>query len=334
MSQASKIEWTDATWNIVTGCSVISPGCKNCYAMRLAGTRLRNHPSRAGLTQPSKAGPVWTGETRVNWDWIDQPLGWGRPRTIFVCAHGDLFHESVDKDDIAQIYGVMIAAHHLRGHRFQVLTKRADRARSLLNNDDFWDIANADAWMRVMNRTDPLDRRSDDARATLDDYGPEAPPPGIWLGISAENQHWLLQRAPHLLETPAEVRFLSLEPCLSEMDIEPFVLPVRQWDNGWLNNYPYNYPKSQIDWVIGGGESGPGARPMPLEAAQTLRDQCEAAGVPFFFKQWGQWLPNGQTMADGRVWSNDSGHSLHAVKSMTGRYLDGQLHDAMPEVAA
>jgi protein gp37 len=125
MSDVSSIEWTDATWNVITGCSIKSAGCKNCYAMRLAGTRLQHHPSRAGLTRDSAAGPVWTGEVRFNEQWLEQPLLWRRPRQVFVCAHGDLFHENVPDAWLNDIFGVMSRAHW---HTFQVLTKRADRA--------------------------------------------------------------------------------------------------------------------------------------------------------------------------------------------------------------
>lgn len=127
MSDNSKIEWTDATWNPVTGCSVVSPGCTNCYAMGLAGTRLRNHPSRAGLTIATKAGPVWNGQVRLNEDWLTQPLKWRRPRMIFVCAHGDLFHEAVPNEWIDRVFAVMALSPQ---HTYQLLTKRADRMRA------------------------------------------------------------------------------------------------------------------------------------------------------------------------------------------------------------
>ena len=110
MAENTKIEWADATWNPITGCSVTSPGCTNCYAMKLAGTRLQHHPSRAGLTVPSKAGPVWTGEVRFNEQWLTQPLQWKRPRRIFVCAHGDLFHENVPDEWIDKVFAVMALA--------------------------------------------------------------------------------------------------------------------------------------------------------------------------------------------------------------------------------
>ena len=354
MAEASSIEWTDATWNPITGCSVISPGCRRCYAMRLAGTRMKAHPSRAGLTQPSAAGPVWNGQVRLNEGWLEQPLQWTRARRIFVCAHSDLFHEAVPDEWIIRVYGVMVAAVHLHGHTLQVLTKRPERARQLLGSEAFWDEVNALASHEVMDRVDPLDRRSDDARASLDDYGPESPPPGIWLGISAENQHWLMVRGPQLMATPAERRFFSLEPLLAEVDVEPFVLPVRGWSNGWLNNYPLQYPKRPIDLVIVGGENAADARPMHPTWVREVRDACADAGVPFLFKQWGTWAPGENAPPirgpqRGAYWFNDrwdyqdftkgEAENLTAYdepvlwkvgKKAAGRHLDGCLHDGLP----
>ena len=131
MADGTEISWTDATWNPITGCSVLSPGCTNCYAMRLAGTRLKHTPSRAGLTRDTKAGPVWTGEVRFNEQWLDQPLRWRQPRDIFVVAHGDLFKESVPNEWIRRIFAVMREA---RWHRFQILTKRPHCMRLFLEN--------------------------------------------------------------------------------------------------------------------------------------------------------------------------------------------------------
>jgi protein gp37 len=127
MSDNSHIEWTDATWNPITGCSILSPGCTNCYAMGLAGTRLRHHPSRAGLTREVNGHHVWTGDVRLNEQWLTQPLQWSRPRMIFVCAHGDLFHESVPDEWIDRVFAVMALCPQ---HTFLVLTKRSARMRA------------------------------------------------------------------------------------------------------------------------------------------------------------------------------------------------------------
>lgn len=368
MADHSKIEWTDATWNPVTGCSVVSPGCTNCYAMKLAGTRLKHHPSRAGLTRDTKAGPVWTGEVRTNWDWIDQPLRWAKPRNIFVCAHGDLFHEGVPDEDIAQIYGVMIAAHHLRGHTFQVLTKRPSRARELLTSDMFWDQAMAVASSEIMDRTDPLNRRSDDARARCGTYDGHNPPPGIWLGVSAEDQARANERVPALLATPADVRFVSAEPLLGPIDFNRIPMPQDEDREcsalygheiaGMVGNAVGWIPP--LDWIIVGGEAGRGARPMHPDWARQIRDQCAGARTAFFFKQWGEWQPR-RWKGDGgthamRVTAPDWGcfqqiqshpNSIERVepapegwqafagvgKKAAGRLLDNVEHNAMPSAA-
>lgn len=345
------IEWTDETWNVINGCSVVSPGCTNCYAMRLAGTRFRNHPSREGLTIDSKAGPVWNGEVRLIEHLIDQPLRWTRPRRIFVCAHGDLFFEGVACSWVERVLGVAIAAHHLRGHTFQILSKRSDRMREMLNHPSFWEAVNAYAADAVMSRVDPLDRRSDDARATLDDYGPDNPPPGLWLGVSVEDQTRANQRIPDLLATPAAVRWISAEPLLAP-------LSVVEWLSSWcplcakplLGGAHFSgrhcgtchSETARIDWGVVGGESGPGSRPMHPAWVRQLRDQFAAAGVPFLFKQWGDYLPDDDnTDADGFAWQAGSAdprtyrwpdglESIRIGKRQAGRSLDRRFHDEFP----
>jgi len=151
MADKSKIRWTEATWNPITGCSVVSAACKNCYAMKLAGTRLQHHPSRVGLTQDTANGPVWTGDVRFNEGWLDQPLRWKKSRKIFVCAHSDLFHESVPDEWIDQIFAVMALAPQ---HNFQVLTKRPRRMLAYLSSQDRrkeW----ADCAVRLRGENDP-----------------------------------------------------------------------------------------------------------------------------------------------------------------------------------
>ena len=293
----TKIEWTDETWNPITGCSVVSPGCTNCYAMKLAGGRLKNHPSRAGLTQDSKAGPVWTGEVRLNEAWLDQPLRWRRPRMIFVCAHGDLFHEAVPDEWIKRVWGVMEDAHW---HTFQVLTKRPERAQQWLE-DVYWS---------------------------------GKPLPNVWLGVSGENHKLTFQRAYYLRRTLAAVRFLSLEPLLGSVDLvaggwsllEALVSPSRERLPG-------------VNWIIVGGESGPGARPMHPDWVRAIRDQCVAAGVPFFFKQWGNHMPwapvNGRPPSHIirvpiQPGSETTQDMVHVPKAIAGRLLDGRTWDEMP----
>ncbi|MEM6265924.1 MAG: phage Gp37/Gp68 family protein [Pseudomonadota bacterium] len=302
MADKTLIEWSEATWNPITGCSLASPGCRNCYAMQLAGTRMKNHPSRAGLTHKVNGNHVWTGEVRFNEGWLDQPLRWSKPRMIFVCAHGDLFHEDVPDEWIDRVFAVMALCPQ---HTFQVLTKRSRRMRDYIRCGDGTCIN-----IGVRHAIEAMG---------FDDIGPVGKAlPNVWLGVSAENQRWLMQRACDLVETPAAVRWLSYEPALGPLDIEPFVLPASQWSAGWLVNYPFNYPQSQIDWVVCGGESGPKARPMQPAWARSLRDQCAAAGVPFFFKQWGEWA------------FDDEGGGFKVGKRAAGRLLEGVEHNGMP----
>lgn len=157
MADGTHIEWTSATWNPITGCAVISPGCTNCYAMRLAGTRLRNHPSRQGLTSLSKAGPVWTGEIRFNEQWLEQPVHWTRPRDIFVCAHSDLFHRHISVDHQDRIFEVIREASR---HRYQILTKRPyymlDYLRNVTPMPHVWLGVSIEDELRAKERREPL----------------------------------------------------------------------------------------------------------------------------------------------------------------------------------
>lgn len=363
MADGTHIEWTDATWNIVTGCSVVSPGCTHCYAMKLAGTRLRHHPSRQGLTIDSKAGPVWNGQVRFNAEWLDQPLRWRRPRRIFVAAHGDLFHDGVSDDQLDQIFAVMALTPQ---HAYQVLTKRAERMRAYLLAFD------AERLSRALR---PIWKAGEPA--TRVDRFIALPLPNVWLGVSVEDQTRADARIPLLLETPAAVRWISAEPLLSPVNLDHVKFFDRETESGgrevgWesaLNGKRFDpwgggdvdgFPK--LDWVVAGGESGPGARPMHPDWARQLRDQCAAAGVPFLFKQWGDWAPEdydhgvspdachdpwgeprwpGHAVGfDGAVASSaDAAVQPFAFlrrcgKRAAGRLLDGALHDAFPTTSA
>ena len=331
MADNTAIEWTDATWNPVTGCSIVSPGCTNCYAMRLAGTRLKHTPSRAGLTKDTKAGPVWNGQVRFNEGWLDQPLRWKRPRRIFVCAHGDLFAENVPDEWIDRVFAVMALSPQ---HTFQVLTKRAARMRAYCDN-----------------RGGGVSRRvSMIAKNTLIRW----PLPNVWLGVSAERQQEADERIPDLLATPAAIRFVSAEPLLGPIDFTRIVNrdPAKfSWLNYWprLNALTGNYPlieetrdphPERLHWIIVGGESGPGARPMHPAWARAIRDQCVAAGVPFFFKQWGEWVTEDQSPEDivlpgtsRRHWGISQPSAYNVGKRRAGRLLDGIEHNGFPGIA-
>lgn len=327
MADGTNIEWTDATWNPVTGCTVVSAGCTNCYAMKLAGTRLKHTASREGLTIDTKAGPVWNGTVRLNEEWLDQPLRWKRPRTIFVCAHGDLFHESVPDAWIDRVFAVMALSPQ---HRFQVLTKRADRMRSYIAAKQ----RNAPEWVSL----------GDGSKTVLPYEG--GYPANVWLGVSVENQAAADERIPNLLATPAAVRFLSCEPLLGPVYLRNFLRPFSAWREEDQHSWPIEH-EGAIDWVIVGGENGP--RPMHPDWARALRDQCASAGVPFFFKQWGEFAPEGLC---GEKWIIGADGTHHATptpngiahhpprggsafvyrvgKRRAGRLLDGVQHDGMP----
>jgi protein gp37 len=389
MADGTAIEWTDATWNPITGCAVVSPGCTNCYAMKLAGTRLRHHPSRAGLTRDTKAGPVWTGEVRFNEQWLLDPLRWTKPRRIFVCAHADLFGEDVPDEWIDRIFAVMALAPQ---HQFQVLTKRAERMRAWFSPDRYRRHARAERIRKQMQIIRP---------GRIGGL-PEWPLLNVWLGVSVEDQARADERIPHLLATPAAVRWLSCEPLLGPVDLtrlnfgrdeaqarevycrsEDAVTAFTSWWNGLTGEFtaceeegeatdlrPHgaahiDYPAG-LDWVVAGGESGPGARPMHPDWARSLRDQCAAAGVPFLFKQWGEWAPGDAFGLDAdrpfsdkhgnvRDWMSRyvvarrghadergdrlrahsfTGHATNLVyavgKKRAGRMLDGVQHDGYP----
>lgn len=242
MSANSSIEWTETTWNPVTGCDQVSPGCKNCYAMRFAERwrGIPGHPYEQGF------------DLRLWPDRLDLPSKWKQGRTIFVNSMSDLFHEHIHEDFIADVFEVMTKSTQ---HRFQVLTKRHERLREL---------------------------------------APHLPwTSNIWMGVSVETNRWY-ERISALQESPAAIKFLSCEPLLGPLS---------------------NLNLREIDWVIVGGESGPKARPMQEEWAIDIRDQCNQASIPFFFKQWGEFNAEGNRRG----------------KKRAGRILDGQFWDAMPD---
>lgn len=315
MADRSNIEWTDATWNPITGCSIVSAGCTICYAMKLAGTRLKHHPSRAGLTKDTKAGPVWTGEVRLNDEWLDQPLRWSKHRRIFVCAHGDLFAENVPDTWIDRVFAVMALAPQ---HTFQVLTKRADRMRKYLNTrgvvrrvyERACDMVLAGATRDVVLIAPGVDPAHAPQGTMV--FPDEWPIPHVWLGVSAERRTEWLHRTMHLRASPAAVRFVSAEPLLGDL--------------GRLN-------LDGIDQVIVGGESGDGARPMHPEWVRSIERQCQDAGTTFFFKQWGSWKPISQMSeceSDGLYHPAPARHPEAARRckvAHTVLHTDGSRHD-------
>lgn len=335
MAENTHIEWTDDTWNPITGCSVVSPGCTNCYAMKLAGTRLRHHPSRAGLTVDSKAGPVWNGKLRFNEQWLDQPMRRKRARMIFVCAHGDLFHENVPDEWIDRVFAVMALSPQ---HTFQVLTKRSARMRAYMTGLD----------ARTRTRKDAVEVTGMNmimAGIVKTRQQTTWPLPNVWLGVSAEDQARADERIPDLLDTPAAVRFVSAEPLLGPIDLTNLdhTGECRREKKHGISALWKTSLRHRLDWVIVGGESGNGARPMHPNWVRSLRDQCGSAGVPFFFKQWGNFRPltdaeHGQACGATLIASADrhdrEAYVMPTSKKRAGRLLDGVEHNGMPQVPA
>jgi protein gp37 len=281
MGDKSAIEWTDATWNVTVGCTKVSEGCDNCYAERLVNGRMRNrHPGGFEVV-------------RVHPDRVNLPLRWRRPRRVFVNSLSDLFHEQIPNEWRVEIFAVMAAA---RRHTFQILTKRPGPMASLLSRPSFRDAVRDRAMGKVLR--DPA-------------WSWEWPLPNVWLGTSVEAQKWADVRIPALLRTPAAVRFLSCEPLLGPVDLTPWLpchcpegpasMPVGCAECA----HPANARRSvadatPINWVIVGGESGPGARPMELEWAGDLVEQCQAAGVAVFVKQLGSVWARDHWAADSK----------------------------------
>lgn len=313
----TKIEWTEATWNPIVGCSVVSPGCTHCYAMRVAHRLGRNDktPHYAGLTQVRRGGPVWTDKLALAPEHVlTAPLRRRKPTTWFVNSMSDLFHEDVPQEWIDKVFHLMAIT---PWHRYQVLTKRADRMRDYL--------------------TSPVTQQ----------VYPGLPLPNVWLGVSAEDQTRAAERIPHLLATPAAVRFVSAEPLLGPVNlraltatrgsIRPYhaILDALDGTCQSLDHATSDWFKTaaRLDWVICGGESGPGARPMNPQWARNIRDQCQEAGVAYFHKQNGEWLSVSECEGDYPIHTFLDYRSVRRVgKARAGRLLDGREWNEMPEV--
>lgn len=275
MSNTSNIQWTDATWSPVTGCTRVSPGCKLCYAEKLTATRLKHNPKYAGLAVINSAGEArWTGKVRLHEDELTVPLHWRKPRRIFVCSMSDLFHEDVPDAFIDEVFEIVARCPR---HTFQVLTKRPARMSE---------------YLRAAHAMIP--RRS---------MGHSMIWPNLWLGTSVEDQERADERIPHLVRCPAVVRFLSCEPLLGPVELTRVTLDEATDSrfNALTGRHDWNgrYVGS-VDWVIVGGESGPHARPFNVDWARSIIAQCKAAGVSCFMKQIGSHPTTTDNVADWR----------------------------------
>lgn len=256
MSATTKIQWTDRTWNPVRGCSLVSAGCANCYAMKQAHRFSGMGRPYENLTEIGPKGPRWNGNIMLVPEELKAPLTWKTPCRVFVNSMSDLFHEDVPDSFIDQ---VMRAMANTKRHTYQVLTKRPARMMAYLSG---W-------WKRCY--------QSFETGESI----PVDPCPHIWFGVSVENQETADERIPLLLQTPAAKRFISAEPLLGPVDLTMGLEPFHAHDP-MLHRNP-----SPIDWVIVGGESGPGARPCDLAWIRSVKDQCKAADVRCFIKQLG-----------------------------------------------
>jgi protein gp37 len=347
MADKTGIEWTDATWNPLRGCARVSQGCKHCYAERVAARFSGPGQPYEGLIHPTTKG--WNGSIKLIPEALQIPWRWSRGRRIFVNSMSDLFHEDVPFEFIAAVFFVMA---HTTRHTYQVLTKRparmlaffrwVDEGRGSFEDDRISDVAMADPAIKALG-WEPAKQAGGGHKGSggYDNCGPAWPYENVWLGVSVEDQATADERIPLLLQCPAEVRWISAEPLLGPVDL-------RQAMHAWRRSTGIESlkgPAPMLHWVVAGGESGPGARPMHPAWARSLRDQCAAAGVPFLFKQWGEWVPMGQVAprfdpgcADKAITftklvdaNGDTFCMDRLGKKRAGRELDGQLHDGYPK---
>ncbi|MFK0112542.1 DUF5131 family protein [Streptomyces sp. NPDC091217] len=337
MADSTSIEWTDSTWNPVTGCTKVSPGCDNCYAETFAerwrGTAGHHFEDGFDIT--------------LRPDRLRLPMTWSTPRRVFLDSMSDLFHTDIPDHYIAQVWAVMALTPQ---HTYQVLTKRHGRMKALLSSPTFWHLV-------AQQGREHLTGCQQDwlaVGAMLDGK----PLSNVWMGVSVEDQKRADLRIPALLETPAAIRFLSCEPLLGPVWISDYIWQTCPCCDGEGHDEACNRCFAarcesghirKLDWVIVGGESGRAARPMAPAWATSLRDQCKQSHLSFFFKQWGEFAPEDHghdrgrvALVDiqGRTWTEQEAPALPDMvrmrrvgKKLAGRLLDGRHHNAVPALA-
>ena len=328
MSQQTSIEWADSTWSPVRGCTRASEGCSGCYSERLCARNLpglRSPTTGKSFAVMTPQGPRWTGRVELIENELEKPLHWRKPRRIFVCSMSDPFHEKLSHGDIDKVFAVMALCPQ---HLFLVLSKRAkwmrDYVKGVNSAERFHDINLAardicgSPWYGAVLPTQQ------------DGMVPGGwPLANVWLGVSVEDQQRADERIPWLLKTPAALRFVSIEPMLG-----PVVLDrIEYEDHGTAEMSALfceedaetcgEWGTATLNWVICGGENGPGARPMNPDWPRRVRDDCQAAAVPYFFKGWGEWAP-----MDVECLSKPA----RVGRKAAGRLLDGREWGEMPEV--
>lgn len=333
MGKESKIEWCTSSWNPWQGCHKVSQGCKNCYMFR-DKTRYGQDPNVVTASGDKT---------------FYAPLKWKEPKRVFTCSWSDFFIEEADewRDEAFAIMALTPQ------HTYQVLTKRADRMREYFEDQDLLYRLGDECGDLIAN-CDLKGEQLEQARKMVSafygsDTGPDGdevfvespmPLPNVWLGVSVEDQNTADERIRLLLTTPATKRFLSIEPLLGPIDLSNIKSQIGP--NSFITQNAFDkvdslnkgYPWPGIDWVIAGGESGPNARPTHPDWIRSIRDQCQAAGVPFFFKQWGEWAPSSLTRDFTRKFElSEDGSLMYKVgKKEAGRLLDGREWNEFPKI--
>ncbi|MGE0294915.1 MAG: DUF5131 family protein [Hyphomonadaceae bacterium] len=309
MAYKSAIEWTDATWNPFHGCHKISAGCKYCYMFR-DKARYGQDPNTV----------VRSGDKTFY-----APLKWKEPRLIFTCSWSDFFIEESDawRDEAFAIMALTPQ------HTYQVLTKRPERMLEYLRGPQ----TPRNIYAEVHYGDGPMENRSHELFERIQQW----PLPNVWLGVSVEDRKTADERIPKLLQTPAAVRWLSLEPLLGPVDLRNVNPASGQWQDvvtGLRGGDHSLADCPSVDWVVVGGESGPDARPMHPDWVRSIRDQCQAAKVPFFFKQWGEWAPSSQTRDFTKDFNLfEDGSLMYKIgKKKAGRLLDGRKWNEFPTI--
>lgn len=341
MADHTAISWAEATWSPVSGCTRVSPGCDRCYIERTP-------PFRKAHRRFDGDGPGSTTGVILHPERLEIPLHWRKPRRVFVCSMADLFHDEVPDEYIARVWAIMALAPQ---HTFQVLTKRPARMRSLLTSREWREgVQNHIAW---------YENPAEESLMTWARW----PLRNVWLGVTAENQQWADIRLPALLDTPAAVRWVSAEPLLGPIDLSRLSAAKVKDDMVYdavrglygVPGYWKAAMHSRLDWVVTGGESGPGARPAHPDWFRAIRDQCQAAGVAYHHKQNGEWVPESWWIHGNNApvaFLSIDGHVRHLVngkpteppmsrgqditirrvgKRRAGRELDGRVWDEYPE---